>query len=115
MPEGMTRTIDINNSQNAKVTFNVSTVMKSRSGIVTIPLTVDGKIINKTFSYSLSLKGDKGESGEQGPRGLEGQQGPEGNQGIQGLKGSDGLHSYTHIAYASGSTGQFKYWQAIIL
>ena len=63
MPEGMTRTINTNNSQNAKVTFNVTTAMKSRSGIVTIPLTVDGKTINKTFSYSLSLKGDKGDDG----------------------------------------------------
>ncbi|MBP3951122.1 phage tail spike protein [Bacillus suaedae] len=51
-------------------------------------------------------KGDKGDTGEQGPQGLQGIQGPEGDQGIQGPKGADGLNSYTHIAYATGTTGQ---------
>ena len=78
MPDGMNSNIDINNSQNAKVTFNVTTDMKSRSGIVTIPLTVDGKTINKTFSYSLSLKGDKGDRGEKGATGDKGPIGPTG-------------------------------------
>jgi phage minor structural protein len=40
--------------------------------------------------------------GEQGPQGLQGIQGPEGKQGIQGPKGDS---SYTHIAYATDSTG----------
>src|SRR5690606_25410406 len=31
---------------------------------------------------------------------------PQGNQGIQGPKGADGLSSYTHIAYATGTSGQ---------
>lgn len=47
-----------------------------------------------------------GDRGERGPRGLEGLQGPEGKQGIQGPAGSDGRHSYTHIAYATGDQGQ---------
>lgn len=37
--------------------------------------------------------------------GIYGDQGPKGDQGIQGPKGADGQSSYTHIAYATNSTG----------
>ncbi|MDA2738371.1 tail fiber domain-containing protein [Bacillus cereus group sp. Bc015] len=47
----------------------------------------------------------KGEKGDQGERGLQGLQGEKGDQGIQGVAGKDGLSSYTHIAYATNSTG----------
>ncbi|SUO88786.1 glucosaminidase domain-containing protein [Streptococcus uberis] len=50
-------------------------------------------------------KGDKGDVGPQGPVGATGLQGPKGDQGIQGPKGADGQSSYTHIAYATNSTG----------
>lgn len=50
--------------------------------------------------------GPQGPTGATGPQGLQGIQGPKGDQGIQGPKGADGLHSYTHIAYATGTSGQ---------
>lgn len=50
-------------------------------------------------------KGDKGDVGPQGPVGATGLQGPKGDQGIQGPVGADGKSSYTHIAYATNSTG----------
>ncbi|AXY81205.1 putative anti-receptor protein [Aerococcus phage vB_AviM_AVP] len=54
----------------------------------------------KPSDYSWTLiKGDKGDKGEQGPRGLQGL------KGDQGLQGPKGLDSYTHIAYATNSTG----------
>lgn len=43
--------------------------------------------------------------GPQGEPGVEGLQGPKGDQGIPGTKGADGLSTYTHIAYATNSTG----------
>ncbi|MDW8574904.1 phage tail spike protein [Streptococcus suis] len=49
--------------------------------------------------------GVHGEKGDQGERGLQGLQGPKGDTGIQGPKGADGKSSYTHIAYATNSTG----------
>lgn len=49
--------------------------------------------------------GDTGPKGDQGERGLQGLQGPKGDTGIQGPKGADGKSSYTHIAYATNSTG----------
>ncbi|MCM3599013.1 phage tail protein [Metabacillus idriensis] len=51
------------------------------------------------------IKGDKGDKGDTGPQGLQGLQGPKGDIGIQGPAGTDGLSSYTHIAYANNSTG----------
>lgn len=50
-------------------------------------------------------QGPKGDAGPQGPVGATGLQGPKGDQGIQGPKGADGQSSYTHIAYATNSTG----------
>lgn len=50
-------------------------------------------------------QGPKGDTGPQGPTGATGLQGPKGDQGIQGPKGADGQSSYTHIAYATNSTG----------
>lgn len=47
----------------------------------------------------------EGETGPQGPIGLQGVQGPTGSQGIQGPAGANGVSSYTHIAYATNSTG----------
>ncbi|MGD6994007.1 phage tail spike protein [Sutcliffiella horikoshii] len=65
-----------------------------------------------SVSYSTSYlatdgqKGDKGDTGATGPQGLQGIQGPKGDRGIKGDTGADGLSSYTHIAYATGTTGQ---------
>lgn len=55
LPQGMTQSISNNNSVNASITFAVTTKMVSKSGVVTIPITVDGKTFQKQFSYSLSL------------------------------------------------------------
>lgn len=64
------------------------------------------------LKYSWSLikgeqgpQGPKGDPGPQGPIGATGLQGPKGDQGIQGPVGADGKSSYTHIAYATNSTG----------
>lgn len=50
-------------------------------------------------------RGPQGPKGEQGPQGLRGLQGVDGDRGLQGPKGDDGLTAYTHIAYATNSTG----------
>lgn len=55
--------------------------------------------------YILSIYGEKGDTGPQGLPGTDGLQGPKGDQGIPGPKGADGQSSYTHIAYATNSTG----------
>lgn len=53
----------------------------------------------------IGVHGAKGDKGDPGERGLQGLQGPKGDIGIQGPKGADGKSSYTHIAYATNSTG----------
>ena len=42
----------------------------------------------------------------QGPQGIQGIQGLQGPKGDQGIPGPEGTSSYTHIAYATGSSGQ---------
>lgn len=74
---------------------------KSYMGIAYNKLTATESTNYNDYSWSL-IKGDKGDTGSQG---LQGLQGAKGDQGIQGAKGADGLSSYTHIAYATNSTG----------
>lgn len=50
-------------------------------------------------------QGIQGPKGDTGATGLQGVQGPKGDQGIQGNAGPAGASSYTHIAYATNSTG----------
>lgn len=63
LPTGMTAAITNNDSTSTKVTFTVTTSMTSKSGQVTIPVTISGQTINKTFSYALSLTGQQGGTG----------------------------------------------------
>ena len=57
LPTGMTATVS---SDGKTITFTVTTSMKTRSGLVTIPVRVDDKIFNKEFSYTLALNGAAG-------------------------------------------------------
>ena len=78
IPTGMTVTPVNNNTQNASLTIAVTTSMTTKNGTLPIPITVDGKVFNKNFSYALALKGSTGATGPQGPTGPTGPQGPQG-------------------------------------
>lgn len=52
------------------------------------------------------IKGADGKDGKDGLNGVNGLEGPKGEQGIQGVAGKDGVSSYTHLAYATGASGQ---------
>lgn len=57
MPTGMTATVSNNNSTGAKFTVTVANTMISQNGVLNIPITVDDKLFNMKFSYSLKLNG----------------------------------------------------------
>ncbi len=59
---GLTCTISNNNSTNVQLTFRATASLTTNYGVVSIPIYVDGKNFTKTFSFSLSLKGDTGVS-----------------------------------------------------
>ena len=54
----------------ANITVTVTTSLTTRSGELTIPVTVDGKSFTKKFSWSLAPTGATGEQGPQGEGGL---------------------------------------------
>jgi hypothetical protein len=87
--------------------MNDSPTGKEYIGIAYNKLSVTESSTYSDYSWSLikGPKGDKGDIGPQGPQGEAGLQGPKGDQGIQGPTGADGLTAYTHIAYATNSTG----------
>lgn len=63
-PTGMTTSISGNGSTSAKFTVTVTTSMTSRNGVLTVPVTVDGKTFQMKFTYSLALNGQAGEDGK---------------------------------------------------
>lgn len=78
MPTGMSVSLSNNGTQNTSFTVSVTTSMTTKNGTLTVPITVDGVVFNKTFSYSIALKGNTGATGPQGPQGNTGPQGPQG-------------------------------------
>lgn len=77
----------------------------------------DGTIKYNPSDNGVNITGAKGDKGDQGiagrdgkngvdgVNGINGLEGAEGKQGIQGKDGLDGKSSYTHLAYATSSTG----------
>lgn len=59
-PTGMSTSVFSNFSTNARFKVSVTTSMTTKNGVLTIPVTVDGKVFNMKFTYSLALKGDTG-------------------------------------------------------
>lgn len=59
---GMTTLIANNATTSATVTISVTNALASKQGILNIPVTVDGNVFNKTFSWSLQLEGNGIES-----------------------------------------------------
>lgn len=65
-PTGMSTTKSNNNTTTASLTVSVTTSLTTRQGVLTIPVTVDGKVFNLTFSWSLALTGADGADGADG-------------------------------------------------
>lgn len=56
-PTGMSTTITSNGTTSAYFTVTVTTSMATKNGVLTVPVTVDGKSFSMKFSYSLALAG----------------------------------------------------------
>ena len=67
---GLTAPISSNGTTSAKFTATATTALVTRSGVLTVPVTVDGKNFTKQFSWSLAPTGEKGDQGPQGDGGL---------------------------------------------
>lgn len=87
-PTGMTTSITSNGTTSAFFTVTVTTAMVTQNGVLTIPVTVDGKTFSKKFTYSLALTGatgstgSTGETGSTGATGATGETGPRGEDGV---------------------------------
>ena len=57
MPKGMTVSINNNGTTEASFIVKVDDTMSTANGNLTIPVTIDGKVITKTFSYAIAFKG----------------------------------------------------------
>lgn len=65
-PTGMSTAISDNNTTSAKFTVSVTTSLTTKQGVLTVPITVDGKSFIRNFSWSLALTGGKGDKGDDG-------------------------------------------------
>lgn len=64
LPTGLSATPNNNGTTTASITFAATNKLTTKSGQVTIPITIDGKSFTKYFSYSLALKGNTGNTGK---------------------------------------------------
>ena len=62
-PTGMSTTTYSNGTTSAYFKVSVTSSLTTRSGVLSVPVTVDGKSFTLTFSWSLALKGDVGQTG----------------------------------------------------
>lgn len=83
---GLTTAITNNGTNNATVTVTVTTALTTQSGVLVIPVTVDGVTFSKRFSWSVAYAGAQG------------------SQGIPGNPGADGTTYYTWLKYADTPT-----------
>lgn len=67
---GLTTKVTSNGTTSAYFTATATTELATRSGQLTVPVTVDGKSFTKTFSWSLAPTGETGPQGPQGDGGL---------------------------------------------
>ena len=58
---GLTATVG--NTNPKTITITSTTALVTQNGVLTIPITIDGKTFNKQFSWSLAKAGSDGESG----------------------------------------------------
>lgn len=66
IPSGMTVQLSENGSTTPSATITVTEGMDTLSGSLDVPITVDGKVFKKRFSWSVALQGSKGDTGEAG-------------------------------------------------
>ena len=68
---GLTTAIksNTNGTVNATLTVTAATTLVTRQGVLTIPVTVDGKSFTKNFSWSLAPTGETGAKGDKGDQG----------------------------------------------
>lgn len=68
-PSGMSTSISSNGTTSASFTVSVTSSLTTGHGVLTVPITVDGKSFTKNFSFSVAFKGNTGATGATGPKG----------------------------------------------
>lgn len=64
-PTGISASVANNNSLSPTITFKTTAVIKAACE-ATVPISVDGLIINKNFSFAIAKTGEKGDTGKDG-------------------------------------------------
>lgn len=64
-PTGISASVENNNSLSPTITFKTTAVIKAACE-ATVPISVDGLIINKKFSFAIAKTGEKGDTGKDG-------------------------------------------------
>lgn len=64
-PTGISASVENNNSLSPTITFKTTAVIKVACE-ATVPISVDGLVINKKFSFAIAKTGEKGDTGKDG-------------------------------------------------
>lgn len=82
-PTGISATVTNNGTKNPTITFN-TTATVSVACEATIPVSVDGIVVNKKFSFAVAKTGATGAAGKDGTNGTNGTNGKDGEDGKDG-------------------------------
>lgn len=105
-PTGMTVMTGHNGTTETRITVAVTAALTQRQGVLTIPVTADGKTFIKRWSWSLSLKGEDGAKGDKGDKGDDGADGAKGDRG-PALRGPQKWADVADgFAFESGGEGE---------
>lgn len=96
----MSVVVEGSGSKVVTITFTTTSEI-SNACEATIPVSVDGIVINKKFSFAVAKAGQKG---DQGPQGEQGIQGPQGNAGADAITMSITSSNGTVFKNSSEST-----------
>lgn len=69
-PTGISASVSNNDTLSPTITFKTSAVMKAACEAI-IPISVDGLVINKKFSFAIAKTGEKGDTGSAGKDGKQ--------------------------------------------
>lgn len=102
-PSGISASVSNNGTKNPTITFT-TTATVGVACEATIPVSVDGIVVNKKFSFSVAKAGANGQNGSDGKPGADGKNGEDGKDGADAISISITSSAGTVFKNSTGST-----------
>lgn len=102
-PSGITSSVANNGTAAPTITFTTTATISAACEAI-IPVSVDGVVINKKFSFAVAITGASGKDGQNGKDGADGTNGKDGQNGADAITLSITTSNGTVFKNSSGTT-----------